>query len=67
MRTKPIDINGRVNNLEYGSYAPGAPNVFVGDDQFTRLWKSEERHYLVLEGPELPKIEVEVEAVRTRQ
>ena len=24
-------LNGRVNNLEYGSYAPGAPDVFIDD------------------------------------
>src|SRR3989454_10214662 len=27
-------LNGRVNNLEYGSYAPGAPSVFIDDSQF---------------------------------
>ncbi len=30
-------LNGRVNNLEYGSYAPGAPPVFIDDGQFTTL------------------------------
>ena len=24
-------LNGRFNNLVYGSYAPGAPNVFIDD------------------------------------
>lgn len=50
-------LNGRVNNLEYGSYAPSAPKVFIGDDEFVQLWLSPERYYLTLEGPELPKIE----------
>ncbi len=27
-------LNGRFNNLEYGSYAPGAPNVFIDDAQW---------------------------------
>jgi hypothetical protein len=42
-------LNGRVNNLEYGSYAPGAPKVFIGDADFTRLWRSRERYYVVAE------------------
>ncbi len=29
-------LNGRFNNLVYGSYAPGAPNVFIDDAQ----WKT---------------------------
>ena len=32
-------LNGRVNNLEYGSYAPGAPDVFIDDAEFARLWQ----------------------------
>jgi hypothetical protein len=43
-------LNGRVNNLEYGSYAPGAPKVFIGDADFQRLWSSGERYYLVAEA-----------------
>jgi 4-amino-4-deoxy-L-arabinose transferase-like glycosyltransferase len=43
--------NGRVNNLEYGSYAPGAPQVFIGDAEFLRLWAGSERHYLLAEAP----------------
>ena len=30
--------NGRFNNLEYGAYAPGAPDVFIDDAQFKDLW-----------------------------
>ena len=31
-------LNGRVNNLDYGSYAPDAPkDVFISDDDFRRL------------------------------
>ena len=50
-------LNGRYNNLEYGSYAPGAPEVFINDDQFRGLWRSNERFYLVLEGPKWAAIE----------
>jgi 4-amino-4-deoxy-L-arabinose transferase-like glycosyltransferase len=50
-------LNGRYQNLEYGSYAPGAPNVFLSDTQLPQLWKSAQRMYLVLEGPKLLGIE----------
>jgi 4-amino-4-deoxy-L-arabinose transferase-like glycosyltransferase len=47
--TTALLLNGRVNNLEYGSYAPDAPKVFIGDSDFATLWKSGERYYLVAE------------------
>ena len=31
-------LNGRVLNLSYGSYAPGAPDVFIDDPQLKNLW-----------------------------
>ena len=46
-------LNGRYQNLEYGSYAPGAPDVFLSDSQFRPLWLSQDRAYLVLEGPKV--------------
>ena len=49
--------NGRKTNLEYGSYAPGAPNVFIEDPQFRELWNRPERYYLLVEGPSVPRIE----------
>ncbi len=55
--TRGLLLNGRVNNLEYGSYAPGAPAVFIDDREFQRRWALPERYYLLLEGPELPRIE----------
>jgi 4-amino-4-deoxy-L-arabinose transferase-like glycosyltransferase len=50
-------LNGRTMNLEYGSYAPGAPDVFVTDAQLPALWNSPGRKYLVIEGPQLRRIE----------
>lgn len=49
-------LNGRVNNLEYGSYAPGAIDVWLDDDEFVRRWQSEQRHYLLIEGPSVPRL-----------
>ncbi len=50
-------LNGRVNNLEYGSYAPGAPAVFVGDKDLAGLWAEPQRWYLLVEGPSVGRIE----------
>jgi hypothetical protein len=50
-------LNGRNFNLEYGSYAPGAPAVFIDDNDFTRLWQRPERYYLALHDEVLPQVE----------
>ena len=42
--------NGRINNLEYGSYAPGSPPVFIDDARFRALWSSPERQYVLSDG-----------------
>jgi len=50
-------VNGRVNNLEYGSYAPNAPrDVFIDDQDLIRIWSGAERYYLVTEGPQMPRL-----------
>ena len=49
--------NGRENNLEYGSNAPGAPQVFIGDDQLVPLWTSASRYYLLTYGSEISRLE----------
>jgi 4-amino-4-deoxy-L-arabinose transferase-like glycosyltransferase len=49
-------LNGRVNNLEYGSYAPGAKRVFIGDEEFVARWRSPLRWYLASEDEKLPHI-----------
>jgi hypothetical protein len=48
-------LNGRVNNLEYGSYRPGAPQVFIKDADLPALWSSDRRYYLVAENPQIPR------------
>ena len=49
-------LNGRQTNLEYGSYAPDAPKVFIDDFQFAHLWAEPGRCYLLVEGPRVPLI-----------
>jgi 4-amino-4-deoxy-L-arabinose transferase-like glycosyltransferase len=50
-------LNGRENNLEYGSYAPGSPDVFIDDARFVSLWNESARYYLLTYGTELPRLE----------
>ena len=39
-------LNGRKNNIEYGSNAPGAPDVFLGDSDLHELWDQQRTVYL---------------------
>ena len=49
-------LNGRVNNLEYGSYAPNSPSVFINDVAFMRLWSGTIRYYLVTDSSGLARL-----------
>jgi 4-amino-4-deoxy-L-arabinose transferase-like glycosyltransferase len=49
-------LNGRNNNLEYGSYAPSAPRRFIDDREFTSLWMGPSRCYLLAYGTEMPHL-----------
>ena len=40
-------LNGRYFNLEYGSYAPGSPPVFIDETNLKERWSESERYYLV--------------------
>ena len=50
-------LNGRRMNLEYGGYAPGAPDVFIDDAKFRDLWLRPERFYIVATGAAVPRLE----------
>ena len=50
-------LNGRKNNLEYGSNEPGAPAVFINDAEFASRWRSEERYYLATFADQRTRIE----------
>jgi len=43
-------------NLEYGSYAPGAPHVFIDDPQLKELWLAPARSYLLVFESTLPHL-----------
>jgi 4-amino-4-deoxy-L-arabinose transferase-like glycosyltransferase len=46
-RDRTLILNGRFFVLEYGSYAPDAPKVFIDDNELTKLWARPARYYLV--------------------
>jgi 4-amino-4-deoxy-L-arabinose transferase-like glycosyltransferase len=49
-------LNGRLNNLEYGSYSPGSPGVFINDAQFVALWSKPERSYVLSDHEDVPRL-----------
>jgi hypothetical protein len=57
-------LNGRFNNLVYGSYAPGAPDVFLDDAQWQKLWLGPERAYIVASQTALERLQKLVGAER---
>ncbi len=50
-------LNGRIDNLEYGSYAPEAPDVFIDDARFAKLWSEPQRWYLLTYGADLNRLD----------
>jgi 4-amino-4-deoxy-L-arabinose transferase-like glycosyltransferase len=58
-RQQPILLlNGRVNNLEYGSYAPNAPkDIFLTDGEFRERWLSPGLYYICVEGPQVERLQ----------
>jgi 4-amino-4-deoxy-L-arabinose transferase-like glycosyltransferase len=40
-------LSSRRANLEYGSHAPGAPQVFIEDADLPALWNQPQRYYLL--------------------
>lgn len=55
-RTGLLITNRRVN-LEYGSYAPGAPHVFIDEAELKQLWLAPARCYLLTFQSDLPRYE----------
>jgi len=50
-------LNGRFQNLEYGGYAPNAPDIFIDDPKFRNLWLRPERFYIVALDSAVPRLE----------
>ena len=50
-------LNGRFNNMVYGSYAPGAPDVFLDNAQFKARWMEPRRCYIVAKQDAYDRLE----------
>jgi 4-amino-4-deoxy-L-arabinose transferase-like glycosyltransferase len=49
--------NGRKNNLEYGSYAPGSASVFIQDREFQSCWDSPQRYFVLSQENKLEHLQ----------
>ncbi len=49
-------LNSRITSMEYGSYHPKAPQVFIDDNELKRLWRQPQRYYLLAEESQLPRL-----------
>jgi hypothetical protein len=50
-------LNGRFQNLVYGSYAPNAPDVFIDDARWRTMWLTPGRCYLVITDAAAKRLE----------
>lgn len=50
-------LNGHFFNLEYGSYAPHAPDVFIDDAKFQQRWSEPQRYYLLAYADRMSEFE----------
>jgi 4-amino-4-deoxy-L-arabinose transferase-like glycosyltransferase len=53
---KVLLLNGRMTGLEFGSYYPDAPPVFIGDSEITHLWQGDHRVFLFTRDDEFEKV-----------
>lgn len=50
-------LNGRVFNLIYGSYSPGAAEIFIDDGQFQDIWQKPERYYVFTKSEDADRLQ----------
>ncbi|MGH9848717.1 MAG: glycosyltransferase family 39 protein, partial [Blastocatellia bacterium] len=53
---KVLLLNGRMTGLEFGSYYPDAPQVFIGDNEIAQLWKGAQRVFLFTHDRDFEKV-----------
>lgn len=49
-------LNGRCNNIWYGSTFPDAPQIFDNDESFEKLWRADKTVFLLLDAKAEPGI-----------
>jgi 4-amino-4-deoxy-L-arabinose transferase-like glycosyltransferase len=50
-------LNGRIQNMVYGSYAPGSADPFIDDSTFQKLWQEPKRWYIIADSAQMPRFE----------
>ena len=58
-------FNGRYNGLEFGSYYPDAPHIFLNDHTFWPLWDGNERVFLIVPSSEMDAARVRMPPTKT--
>ncbi|MEK7832984.1 MAG: hypothetical protein AAB401_17985, partial [Acidobacteriota bacterium] len=53
---KVLLLNGRMTGLEFGSYYPDAPQVFIGDGEIAKLWREDKRVFLFTADRDFDKV-----------
>jgi len=53
---KVLLLNGRMTGLEFGSYYPDAPPVFIGDSEIAQLWQGQRRVFLFTHDRDFEKV-----------
>ena len=48
-------LNGRFQNLAYGSYAPNSGNPFIDEDHLKTLWRQPDRYYLFTKDTQIDR------------
>jgi len=49
-------LNGRFMNLEYGSYAPNVPDVFIDNARFRDIWQDQGRAYVLAKNTDIARL-----------
>lgn len=62
MPQKVLLLNGRMTGLEFGSYYPDAPQVFIGNSEIAELWRGNQRVFLFTRDNEFEKVKSAVNA-----
>ena len=58
-------FNGRYNGLEFGSYYPDAPHIFLNDRTFWPVWNGNEHVFLVVPASEMDAVRVRMPRAKT--
>lgn len=64
-RKQILIFNGRYNGLEFGSYYPDAPRIFLDDRTFWPVWNETSTVFLIVPASQMPAAVVRMPAEKT--